>query len=155
METIYRKTIDWRRKCVVGKGEQATGMTAALTGLSCKADSGTYGSFTRSGLSQCIKSQVSHSSCQTTYKPETTSDVSYLGQGEKELDHCSAVQSPLQIKFVFSFPGKWRRKESKLLEVHCEVFTGSDDLREPYHLLMSIHCVLLSLVSTQPSARRF
>lgn len=47
METIYRKTIDWRRKCAAVKGEQATGMTAALTGLSRKADSRTYGSFAR------------------------------------------------------------------------------------------------------------
>ncbi len=31
----------------------------------------------------------------TTSKPETTSEASYLGCGEKELDCCSVVQSPL------------------------------------------------------------
>ena len=37
-------------KGVVGKGAQATGMAAALRGLSSKDDSRTWGSFTRSGL---------------------------------------------------------------------------------------------------------
>ena len=35
---------------MVGNSAQATGMTAALRGLSSKADSRTWGSFTRSGL---------------------------------------------------------------------------------------------------------
>ncbi len=32
---------------------------------------------------------------QATSEPETTSEASYLGCGEKELDCCSVVQSPL------------------------------------------------------------
>ncbi len=32
---------------------------------------------------------------QATSEPETASEASYLGCGEKELDYCSVVQSPL------------------------------------------------------------
>ncbi len=48
----------------VGKGAQATGMTASLRILSSKADSNTCESFTRSGLSwsQCIKSHHAQTS---------------------------------------------------------------------------------------------
>ncbi len=52
---------------------------------------------------------------QATSEPETTSEVSYLGCGEKELDCCSVVQSPLsdESKFCISFgnqgPRVWRK----------------------------------------------
>ncbi len=74
---------------------------------------------------------------QATSEPETTSEASYLGCGEKELDCCSVVQSPVQMKVNFAFhletrsqslEEEWRGTESMLLEVQCEVSTVSDDL---------------------------
>ncbi len=66
------------------------------------------------------------------------SEASYLGWGEKELDCCSVVQSPLfRWKYILHFIWKsrsqslkeeWRGTESMLLEVQCEVSTVSDDL---------------------------
>ncbi len=67
-----------------------------------------------------------------------SSEASYLGWGDKELDHCSVVQSPLlRWKYIFnliwksrsrSLDEEWRDTESMLLEVQCEVSTVSDDL---------------------------
>ncbi len=75
---------------------------------------------------------------QATSEPETTSKASYLGCGEKELDCCSVVQSPLFrwksiLHFIWksrtqSLEEEWRGTESMLLEVQCEVSTVSDDL---------------------------
>ncbi len=75
---------------------------------------------------------------QATSEPETTSEASYLGCGEKELDCCSVVQSPLfRWKYILHLIWKsssqsleevWRGTESMLLEVQCEVSTVSDDL---------------------------
>ncbi len=92
--------------------------------------------------SQCIKSHHAQASSgkglQATSEPETTSEASYLGCGEKELDCCSVVQSPLfRWKYILHFIWKsrsqsleedWRGTESMLLEVQCEVSTVSDDL---------------------------
>ncbi len=86
----------------VGKGAQATGMTASLRIQSSKADSNTWESFTRSELKLESVHQESptfrrlqEKGYQATSEPETTSEASYLGCGEKELDCCSVVQSPL------------------------------------------------------------
>ncbi len=75
---------------------------------------------------------------QATSEPKTTSEASYLGCGEKELDCCSVVQSPLFrwkkiLHFIWksrsqSLEEEWRGTESMLLEVQCEVSTVSDDL---------------------------
>ncbi len=56
--------------------------------------------------------------------------MSYLGCGEKELDCCSVVQSPLfrWKSRSQSLEEEWRGTESMLLEVQCEVSTVSDDL---------------------------
>ncbi len=92
---------------------------------------------------------------QATSEPETTSEASYLGCGEKELDCCSVVQSPLfRLKSIFisrsqSLEEEWRGTESMLLEVQCEVSTVSDDL------LVLVHCVFWSPQSTHPSTRKF
>ncbi len=90
------------RRIWVGKGAQATGMTASLRIQSSKADSNTWESFTRSGLKlESGNSRVTtlrrlqEKGYQATSEPETTSEASYLGCGEKELDCCSVVQSPL------------------------------------------------------------
>ncbi len=44
---------------------------------------------------QGIWLQLSYSSCYATPEPQTTSEASYLGLGEEELDCCPVVQSPL------------------------------------------------------------
>ncbi len=71
---------------------------------------------------------------QATSEPETTSEASYLGCGEKEL---SGPKSSFQMKVNFAFhletrsqslEEEWRGTDSMLLEVQCEVSTVSDDL---------------------------
>ncbi len=71
---------------------------------------------------------------QATSEPETTSEASYLGCGDKEL---SGPKSSFQMKVNFAFhletrsqslEEEWRGTESMLLEVQCEVSTVSDDL---------------------------
>ncbi len=71
---------------------------------------------------------------QATSEPETTSEASYLGCGEKEL---SGPKSSFQMKVNFAFhletrsqslEEEWRGTESMLLEVQCEISTVSDDL---------------------------
>ncbi len=42
-------------------------------------------------------------SYQATSETETTSETSYMGCGEKELDCCSVVQSSFQIKVNLAF----------------------------------------------------
>ncbi len=81
----------------MGKGAQATGMTASLRILSSKADSNT-----RSEVKlESVYQESPHSDIfrkkgyQSTSETETSSETSYLGCGEKELDCCSVVQSPL------------------------------------------------------------
>ncbi len=120
----------------VGKGAQATGMTASLRIQSSKADSNTCESFTRSGLKLESVHQESPRSdvYQATSEPETTSEASYLGCGEKEL---SGPKSSFQMKVNVAFhletrsqslEEEWRGTESMLLEVQCEVSTVSHDL---------------------------
>ncbi len=99
----------------VGKGAQATGMTASLRILSSKADSNTCESFTRSGLKLESVHQESPRSdslqekgYQATSEPETTSEASYLGCGEKELDwvwrKSGEAQNPCCLKSSVKFP---------------------------------------------------
>ncbi len=82
-------------------------MTASLRIQSSKADSNTWESFTRSGLK--LESVHQESPCsdvfrkratQATSEPETTSEASYLGCGEKEL---SGPKSSFQMKVNFAF----------------------------------------------------
>ncbi len=93
-------------------------MTASLRILSSKADSNTCESFTRSGLKlesvhqDSPRSDVSGKGYQATSEPETTSEASYLGYGEKEL---SGPKSSFQMKVNFAFhfgnqgPRVWRK----------------------------------------------
>ncbi len=69
---------------------------------------------------------------QATSEPETTSEASYLGCGEKEL---SGPKSSFQMKVNFAFhletrsqslEEEWRGTDAMLLEVQCEVSTVSD-----------------------------
>ncbi len=90
----------------VGKGAQATGMTASLRILSSKADSNTCESFTRSGLKlesvhqESPRSDVCRKRATKPLEPETTSEASYLGCGEKEV---SGPKSSFQMKVNFAF----------------------------------------------------
>ncbi len=103
---------------------------------------------------------------QATSEPETTSEASYLGCGEKRTGLLlSGPKSSFQMKVNFAFfiwksrsqslEEEWRGTESMLLEVQCEVSTVSDDLGLPCHLLVLVHCVFWSPQSTQPSTRTF
>ncbi len=65
-----------------------------------QADSNTWESFTRSELKlECIKSYhaqtFSGNGYQATSETEISSEASYRGKREKELDCCEVVQSPL------------------------------------------------------------
>ncbi len=92
---------------------------------------------------------------QATSEPETTSEASYLGCGEKEL---SGPKSSFQMKVNFAFhletrsqslEEEWRGTESMLLEVQCEVSTVSDDLG--CHVICWFWSTLFSEVHSQRS----
>ncbi len=86
-------------------------MAAILRIQSSKADSNTWESFTRSELKLESVHQESPRSdvfrkraTKTTSEPETTSEASYLGCGEKELDCLlSGPKSSFQMKVNFAF----------------------------------------------------
>ncbi len=125
----------------VGKGAQATGMTASLRIQSSKADSNTCESFTRSGLK--LESVHQESPRSDVFRKRATKPLLNQRQRQKRLTWAvekknSVVQSPLfRWKSILHFIWKsrsqsleevWRGTESMLLEVQCEVSTVSDDL---------------------------
>ncbi len=93
---------------------------------------------------------------QATSEPETTSEASYLGCGEKEL---SGPKSSFQMKVNFAFhleikvPESGGRVERHRIHVswspvwsfHSQWWFGL-----PCHLLVSVHCVLKSTVTQPP-----
>ncbi len=90
-------------------------MTASLRILSSKADSNTCESFTRSGLKlESVQSRVTtlrrlqEKGYQATSEPETTSEASYLGCGEKNwtVAQWSKVLFSVESKFCISFGNK-------------------------------------------------
>ncbi len=100
----------------VGKGAQATGMTASLRIQSSKADSNTWESFTRSGLK--LESVHQESPRSDVFRKRATKPLLNQRQRRKHLtwDCCSVVQSPLfrwKSKFCISFgnqgPRVWRK----------------------------------------------
>ncbi len=113
--------------------------------------------------SQCIKSHHAQMSSGKGLPSHfwTRDNVrrSYLGCGEKELDCCSVVQSPLfRWKYILHFIWKsrsqsleeeWRGTESMLLEVQCEVSTVSDDLG--CHVICCCWSTVFSEVHSQRS----
>ncbi len=129
----------------VGKGAQATGMTASLRIWSSKADSNTWESFTRSGLK--LESVHQESQTQTSSGKGLPSHFwtrdnvrSVLPGLWRKITQWSKVLFSDESKFCISFgnqgPRVWRKTgeaqnltgESMLLEVQCEVSTVSDDL---------------------------
>ncbi len=102
----------------VGKGAQATGMTASLRIQSNKADSNTCESFTRSGLK--LESVHQESPRSDVFRKRATKPLLNQRQRQKRLTWAveknnSVVQSPLsdESKFCISFgnqgPRVWRK----------------------------------------------
>ncbi len=129
----------------VGKGAQATGMTASLRIQSSKAYSNTWESFTRSRLK--LESVHQESPRSDVFRKRATKPLLNQRQRQKRLTWAvekknwtvaqwSKVLFSDESKFCISF-GKsrsqsleeeWRGTDSMLLEVQCEVSTVSDDL---------------------------
>ncbi len=107
----------------VGKGAQATGMTASLRIQSSKADSNTCESFTRSGLK--LESVHQESPRSDVFRKRATKPLLNQRQRQKRLTWAvekknSVVQSPLfRWKYIFisrsqSLEEEWRGTESML-----------------------------------------
>ncbi len=125
----------------VGKGAQATGMTASLRILSSKADSNTSQGVDWS-WSQCIKSHHAQTSSGKGLPSHfwTRDNVRSIlpGRWRKRTGLLlSGPKSSFQMKVNFAFhletrsqslEEEWRGTESMLHEVQCEVSTVSDDL---------------------------
>ncbi len=176
----------------VGKGAQATGMTASLRIQSSKADSNTWESFTRIGLKlESVQSWFKHLGklhkdwteagvsasrvttlrrlqekvYQATSEPETTSEASYLGCGEKRTGLLlSGPKSSFLMKVNFAFhleikvPESGGRVERHRIHVAWSPvwsFRSQWWFGLPCHLLVLVHCVFWSPLSTQPSTRKF
>ncbi len=128
----------------VGKGAQATGMTASLRIQSSKADSNTSESFTRSGLK--LESVHQESPRSDVFRKRANKPLLNQRQRQKRLTWAvekknwtvaqwSKVLFQMKVNFAFhlearsqSLEEEWRDTESMLLEVQCEVSTVSDDL---------------------------
>ncbi len=160
----------------VGKGAQATGMTASLRILSSKADSNTWESFTRSGLK--LESVHRESPRSDVFRKRATKPLLNQKQRQKRLtwavekkNCCSATglllsgpKSSFQMKVNFAFhleikvPESGGRVERHRIHVawspvwsfHIQWWFGL-----PCHLLVLVHCVFWSPQSTQPSTRKF
>ncbi len=132
----------------VGKGAQATGMTASFIIQSSKADSNTWESFTRSGLK--LESVHQESPRSDVFRKRATKLLLNQRQCQKHLtwavekNNWTVAQwskvlfsdekkKKLILHFIWksrsqSLEEEWRGTESMLLEVQCEVSTVSDDL---------------------------
>ncbi len=153
----------------VGKGAQATGMTASLRIQSSKADSNTWESFTRSGLKlESVHQESPHSD---VFRKRATKPLLNQRQRQKHLLWrkrtgllLSGPKSSFQIKVNFVFhleikvPESGGRVERHRIHVawspvwsfHSQWWFGL-----PCHLLVLVHCVFWSPQSTQPSTRKF
>ncbi len=155
----------------VGKGAQATGMTASLRIQSSKADSNTWESFTRSGLKlESVHQESPRSDVfrKRATKPFWTRDNvrSILpGLWRKRTGLLlSGPKSSFQMKVNFAFhleikvPESGGRVERHRIHVawspvwsfHSQWWFGL-----PCHLLVLVHCVFWSPQSTQPATRKF
>ncbi len=111
----------------VGKGAQASGMTASLRILSSKADSNTCESFTRSGLK--LESVHQESPRSDVFRKRATKPLLNQRQRQKRLTWAEEKNNSVVQRLLFRcLEEEWRGTESMLLEVQCEVSTVSDDL---------------------------
>ncbi len=155
----------------VGKGAQATGMTASLRIQSSKADSNTWESFTRSGLK--LESVHQESPRSDVFRKRATKPLLNQRQHQKHLTWAvekknwtvaqwSKVLFSNESTFCISFgnkvPESGGRVERHRIHVawssvwsfHSQWWFGL-----PCHLLVLVHCVFWSPQSTQPSTRKF
>ncbi len=156
----------------VGKGAQATGMTASLRIQSSKADSNTCESFTRSGLK--LESVPQESPRSDVFRKKglpshfwTRDNVRSILPGlwwKRTGLLLSGPKSSIQMKVNFAFhleikvPESGGRVERHRIHVawspvwsfHSQWWFGL-----PCHLLVLVHCVFWSPQSTQPSTRKF
>ncbi len=155
----------------VGKGAQATGMTASLRIQSSKANSNTWESFTRSGLK--LESVHQESPRSDVFRKRATKPL--LNQRQRQNHLTWAVEnnnwtvaqwskvlfsdeSKFCISFVNKVPESGGRVERHRIHVawspvwsfHSQWWFGL-----PCHLLVLVHCVFWSPQSTQPSTRKF
>ncbi len=146
----------------VGKGAQATGMTASLRILSSKADSNTWESFTRSGLK--LESVHQESPRSDVFRKRATKPLLKQRQRQKHLTWAvekknwtvaqwSKVLFSDKSKFCISF-GNQGLESGGRLERHRS-FWSQWWSGVPWRLLVLVHCVLSSPKSMQPSTRRF
>ncbi len=145
----------------VGKGAQATGMTASLRTQSSKADLNTCESFTRSGLK--LESVHQESPRSDVFMKRATMPLLIQRQRQKRLTWAvekksCGPKSSFQMKVNFAFhletrsqslEEEWRGTDSMLLEVQCEVSTVSDDLG--CHVICWCWSTVLSEVHSQRS----
>ncbi len=151
----------------IGKGAQATGMTASLRILLSKANSNTWESFTRSELK--LESVHQESPCSDVFRKRATKPLLNQRQRQKRLTWAVEKNNVLskvlfsdESKFCISFgtkvPESGGRVErhrfhvawSPVWSFHSQWWFGL-----PCHLLVLVHCVFWSSQSTQPSTRKF
>ncbi len=133
-----------RKRCTSNRDDRKLENTVS------KADSNTCESFTRSGLTGVSASRVTtlrrlqEKGYQATSEPETTSEASYPGYGEKYLDCAQwskvlfSDESKFCIHLEIKVPesgGRVERHRIMLLEVQCE-FPQSVMIGLPCHLLV-------------------
>ncbi len=137
----------------VGKGAQATGMTASLRILSIKADSNKE--WTEAGVSASrVTMLLSH------FWNRNIAQVSILPGLKRKITGLSGPKSSFQIKVHFAFhleikvPESGGRVDRHRIHVawspvwsfHSQWWFGL-----PCHLLVLVHCVFWSPKSTSPS----
>ncbi len=149
----------------VGKGAQATGMTASLRIQSSKADSNNWESFTRSGLK--LESVHQESPCSDVFRKRATKPLLNQRQHQKHLtwavekkNWTDAQWSKVNFAFHLEIkvPESGGRVERHIIHVawspvwsfHSQWWFGL-----PCHLLVLVHCVFWSPQSTQPSTKKF
>ncbi len=155
----------------VGKGAQATGMTASFRIQSRKADSNTWESFTRSGLK--LESVHQESPRSDVFRKRATKPLLNQRQRQKRLTWAvekknwtvaqwSKVLFSDEVNFAFHLeikvPESGGRVERHRIHVawspvwsfHSQWWFGL-----LCHLLVLVHCVFWSPQSTQPSTRKF
>ncbi len=155
----------------VGKGAEATGMTASLRILSSKTNSNTWESFTRSGLK--LESVHQESPRSDVFRKRATKPLLNQRQRQKRLTWAkekknwtvaqwSKVLFSDESKFCISFGNQGLESAGRLERHRIQAawslvwsFWSQWWCGVPWRLLMLVHCVLSSPKSMQPSTRRF